>query len=65
LRSAAPYLDLGLTFALGIVLLAFLGKWLDARWGTAPWLTLAGAVLGVVVGFVNLFRTALPRKGKR
>ncbi len=58
-------MNLGLSFALGIALLAGLGNWLDGRWGTKPWLTLVGAVLGVVVGFVNLFRTALPPKEGR
>jgi F0F1-type ATP synthase assembly protein I len=64
-QGIGPYLDLGLTFALGIALLAWLGHWLDGRWGTDPWLTLAGAVLGVMVGFVNLFRIALPPKERR
>ena len=62
LRSAGPLLNLGLTMALGIGLLAWVGYALDERWGTDPWLTLTGAILGVIVGFVNLFRTALPPK---
>ena len=57
LRSAGPLLNLGTTFALAIGGLAFLGYWLDGRWGTDPWLTLAGAVIGMVVGFVNLVQT--------
>ena len=55
-------MNLGLNMALGIGLLAWGGYKLDERWGTDPWLTLAGAILGVIVGFVNLFRTALPPK---
>ena len=31
----------------------FADKWL----GTTPWLTLIGLVLGIVAGFVNLFRS--------
>ena len=58
LRSAGPYLNLGMTFALAIGGLALLGDWLDERWGTDPWLTLAGALLGMVVGFVNLVQIA-------
>lgn len=65
LRGVGPLLNLGLNMALGIALLALLGHWLDGRWGSDPWLTLAGAVLGVVVGFVNLFRAALPPKEGR
>lgn len=64
-RASMPYFDLGLTMALGIAVLAYLGHKLDQRWGTDPWLTLTGSVLGVVIGFINLFRTALPPKEKR
>lgn len=28
----------------------FAGSWLDGRFGTTPWLTLAGVVLGFVAG---------------
>jgi ATP synthase protein I len=35
---------------------AFAGHWLDSKWGTEPWLTLSGVVLGSVAGFVNMFR---------
>jgi F0F1-type ATP synthase assembly protein I len=58
LRSTGPYLNLGMTFALAIGGLAFLGNWLDGRWGTDPWLTITGAFLGMVVGFVNLVQIA-------
>ena len=64
LRKAAPFMNLGLTFAVGIGGLAWLGHWLDGRWETEPWMTLVGAVLGMVMGFVNLFRVTLPRKEK-
>ena len=64
LRSTGPYLNLGMTFALAIGGLAFLGNWLDERWGTDPWLTLAGALFGMVVGFVNLVQIVRrPRSG--
>ena len=64
IRSIGPLMNLGVTFALSIGGLAFLGHWLDRRWGTEPWMTLLGAVLGMVLGFVNLFRVVLPpRKG--
>ncbi|QQR81642.1 MAG: AtpZ/AtpI family protein [Deltaproteobacteria bacterium] len=32
------------------------GQWLDKRWGTSPWLTLVGLVLGAVAGFYNLIK---------
>ena len=55
---------MGLTFALTIGGLALLGVWLDQRWDTAPWLTVGGGVLGIVVSFVNLFRLVLPPKDR-
>jgi F0F1-type ATP synthase assembly protein I len=46
-------------FAFAAVLLAFtgLGYWLDTKAGTLPLLTLVGAALGGVGGFVNLYRS--------
>lgn len=31
-----------------------LGLFLDIQWGTAPWLTISGAVLGLVGGLAHL-----------
>ena len=59
-----PYVNLGLTFALTVAGLAFLGVWLDQRWGTAPWLTVSGGTLGIVISFGNLFRLVLPPKDR-
>jgi F0F1-type ATP synthase assembly protein I len=56
-------MNLGLTFALAIGGLAYLGNRLDERWGSEPWMTLVGAILGMVIGFVNLFRIVLPPRG--
>ena len=47
-------------------MLAFgaIGWWLDGRFGTKPWLLLAGLIVGMIGGFVNFFRLVLPsRKG--
>ncbi|MBI2081969.1 MAG: AtpZ/AtpI family protein [Deltaproteobacteria bacterium] len=35
-----------------------LGQWLDRKWGTMPWLTLIGLILGSIGGFYNLIRIA-------
>jgi ATP synthase protein I len=59
-----PYLTLGLQLAISVVALFFAGRWLDDRWGTAPWLMLAGLLLGAAGGFVNFFRTVI-RLGKQ
>ena len=59
-----PYLTLGLQLAVSVVALFFLGRWLDELWGTAPWLMLAGLLVGTVGGFVNFFRSVVAL-GKR
>jgi len=55
LKGVGPYLDLGMTFVVAIGGGAWLGYWADQHWGTAPWLLLAGAMLGIVVGFYHFF----------
>lgn len=35
-----------------------LGQWIDRKWGTTPWLTLIGLILGSIGGFYNLIRIA-------
>jgi ATP synthase protein I len=45
---------IGLEFALP----AFLGFGLDRWWGTSPWMTLAGALLGLATGMTHVFRLA-------
>jgi len=37
-----------------------LGYWLDGKWGTRPWVMLAGLLLGMAGGFVSFFRLVLP-----
>jgi F0F1-type ATP synthase assembly protein I len=43
-----------LAIAVGLGLLA--GRWLDSKLGTAPWLLMAGAALGGISAFWNLYR---------
>lgn len=47
---------LGLQFAASVGLLAWLGWWADARWGTSPLFVLLGVALGFTGGFVSLVR---------
>lgn len=32
------------------------GWWGDSRWGTAPWLLIAGAVLGFLSGMLSIWK---------
>jgi len=49
----------GLAFmlALSVLLGAVIGHYLDQRWGTEPWMTLVGTLLGTAAGFYEIFNT--------
>lgn len=49
---------IGVFFGVAIVLGYFLGRWLDGRWHTAPWLSIVGLLVGVAAGFRELLRIA-------
>lgn len=63
-RSAGPsadggggkYLALGVQFAASILLFLFLGRWLDRRLGTAPWLLIVGVFAGAGASFFSIYR---------
>ena len=47
LREAAPYISIGSTLAITVLLGLGVGYWLDRRLKTDPWFLLAGGVLGM------------------
>jgi F0F1-type ATP synthase assembly protein I len=49
---------MGLQLALTVVIFFFLGRWLDEKFGTRPWLMIGGLVIGSAGGFINFIRTA-------
>jgi ATP synthase protein I len=55
---------LGVLSTVGIAMVAatvigfYFGRFLDARFGTGPWLTIIFLVLGIVAGFRNLYQSA-------
>ena len=50
------FLGVGMQFAASIVLFLFVGRWLDDRLGTEPWLLILGVFLGATAGFYSLYR---------
>ncbi len=65
-RKAAPYTAASTSLVVAVGGCTWLGHladgWFELR---TPWLTVAGAVLGMVVGFISFFRQVLgPRKDK-
>ncbi|GAB4225600.1 MAG: hypothetical protein Kow0062_27910 [Acidobacteriota bacterium] len=65
LKQAAPFLGAAWTLTAALLAGALGGRWLDGRLGTGPWLTLAGIVLGLLVGFYELARVAFPGRPER
>jgi F0F1-type ATP synthase assembly protein I len=53
---------LGAELVAPILLGAFVGAFLDARFGVEPWLTVVGSILGVVSGMASFLRRVLPRR---
>ena len=49
----------GLELAGATAGLALVGYWIDGRFGTLPWGTLIGVVIGLVGGLYNLVRESL------
>jgi F0F1-type ATP synthase assembly protein I len=64
LRMFAPFLTLGIQLALSIVVFFFLGKWLDGRFNTSPWLMFGGLLIGGVGGMVK-FITSVMKLGQQ
>lgn len=54
-RYANMAVSFGITMIAGIFLGFYGGSWLDRRFGTAPWLMLAGILAGVAVGFRSIW----------
>lgn len=63
----AEMAGVGLQFAGAILLFLFLGRWLDGKLGTEPWLLLTGVLVGAVAGFYSLYRQLViePRERER
>lgn len=43
--------------ALAVILMVFLGTWLDGKFGTKPWLMIAGLAVGFAAGFYAFLRS--------
>ncbi len=61
-REAGPYLGLGSQLAASVLFGVAAGHFADREFGTGPWLLLLGAVMGIAVAMIQLYRTELTRK---
>ena len=64
--DAAGLAGMGFQFVVAILVCLLIGKWLDARLGTTPWLLILGVFFGATVSTVAMYRRAFPsnRSGK-
>jgi F0F1-type ATP synthase assembly protein I len=58
-KDVGPYLGTGVQLAATVVIMFFIGRWLDGVTGTDPLLTLIFAVLGIAAGLYNFIKTVL------
>lgn len=53
--EAGRFLGVGVQFAGSILIFLFLGRWMDGRLGTGPWLLLLGVFVGAAAGFWAIY----------
>jgi F0F1-type ATP synthase assembly protein I len=58
-RKIGPYLGLGTQLAATIILMFFLGRWLDNQFNTEPFLMIAFSLIGGFAGIYNFIKTVL------
>ena len=56
-RDSAPYLGIGTSLAVTVLLGIGGGYWLDSRLGTKPWFLMLGGVLGLGIALYQFFKT--------
>lgn len=54
--TPASFAGAGVQFVISILLFLYIGKWLDGKLGTAPWLLMAGVFVGAAAGFFGFYR---------
>jgi len=57
--GAAAFAGVGIQLGLTLTLFALLGRWLDARLGTSPWLLLVCVFVGAAAGFYSIYRRVI------
>ena len=62
LREAAPYLGIGTSLAVTVLIGIGVGYWVDGRLGTRPLFFLVGAVFGLLAAFWQFYKTVAGRK---
>ena len=64
-RKLAPYMNIGMVWAIAVIVFTLIGLKLDEKWHSSPWLTLTGAILGIITGFYHFIKTVLTEEKKK
>lgn len=64
MQELAPYASLGLQMVITIVIFAYIGWWIDGKYGTSPWLLIVLTFFGAVAGMVSFLRTVTSKNRK-
>ncbi|KAB2850848.1 MAG: AtpZ/AtpI family protein [Ignavibacterium sp.] len=64
-KEAGPYLGLGTQLAATIVLMFFIGKWLDEKFETYPVLSIIFSFFGGFAGIYNFIKAVLNLNEKK
>ncbi len=64
-KDIGPYLGLGTQLAATIILMFFLGRWLDEKFEIEPILTIVFSFLGGFAGIYNFIKSTLDLNKKR
>ena len=57
-KQYGRYGSLGIELILSMAVGYYIGRWLDGKVGSAPWLAVIGFLVGVYAGFRQIFRAA-------
>jgi F0F1-type ATP synthase assembly protein I len=63
-RKLTPYLNIGTVWAISVIFFTWIGWLLDHYWDTEPWMTVVGAILGVITGFYHFFKVVSRAPGE-
>jgi len=58
-KDVGPYIGLGTQLAATIILMFFLGKWLDEQYELSPLFTISFSFFGGFAGIYNFIKTTL------
>lgn len=56
-KDYAPYLGLGIQLAATIVIMVFIGIWLDKKFNLSPVFTLVFSFLGIITGMYHFIKS--------